>query len=411
MKRRQIEPGLLSLFRLTNGLWLLLYGTALLGDIFDPADTFTPKNLMRVLNAVIMLLYLYSGWLPHRLGRWYLPVGFLTASIGAMMAQWVEMAWRIHHGVPEELIFDDELGLVVPLFIPMIIVSAQYNFRVMIGFLLGIGALQVLLSPLFFSAGSKPVEAVWEDVIAQIIIFPVAGFLVVRVVSGQKTERAVLAEKNVQLARYATTVERLVISHERNRLARELHDTIAHALSAVAVQLEALNKQIDSDPDGAKQTLDQSRKLIRSGLQETRRALQALRASPLEDLGLALAMSQLINSVAERGGLQITLNMPSELDGLSPEVGQGIYRITEEALNNTIRHANAQNVTVALRHDQNKLCLTITDDGLGFDPDTVSQDGHYGLVGMRERALLCNGHLDIDSALVKGTTVRLTIEE
>lgn len=411
MKRGQIEPGLLSLFRLTNGLWLLLYGTALLGDVFDPADSFTPINLMRVLSAVIMLLYLYSGWLSRQLGRWYLPVGFATAVVGAILAQWVEMAWRIQHGVPAEQIFYDNLGLVVPLFIPMIIVSAQYNFRVMIGFLLAASVLQVLLSFLFFSAGSEPVEAIWEDVIGQIIIFPIAGFLVVRMVGGQKTERAALAEKNIQLTRYATTVERLVVSHERNRLARELHDTIAHALSAVAVQLEALNKQIENDPDGAKQTLDQSRMLIRSGLQETRRALQALRASPLEDLGLALAMRQLVHSVAERSGLQVALDMPDELDELSPEVEQGIYRITEEALNNIVRHASAQHAAVSLRRDPCRLCLTITDDGFGFDPDAVSQDGHYGLVGMRERALLCNGQLDINSAQVKGTTVRLIIEE
>ncbi|HEX3054111.1 MAG TPA: sensor histidine kinase [Aggregatilineaceae bacterium] len=411
MKHRQIEPGLLSLFRLTNGLWLLLYSMALLGGFFDPTDSFKPFNLLRVANAVVMLLYLYFGWLPHRLGKWYLPVGFFAAAAGAILAQWVEMEWRIQHDVPADRIFDEDLGLVVPLFIPMIIVSAQYNLRVMIGFLVGTGVLQVALSLTFLSAGSEPVGAIWGDVIAQLIILPIAGFLVVRVVGGQKTERAALAEKNVQLTHYATTVERLVVSHERNRLARELHDTIAHALSAVAVQLEALNKQIDTDPNGAKQTLDQSRKLIRSGLQETRRALQALRASPLEDLGLALAMRQLVNSVAERNGLQITLDLPDELDELSPEVEQGIYRITEEALNNTVRHARAHQATVSLAHEHYQLCLTITDNGFGFNPDDVSPNEHYGLVGMRERALLCNGHLDIESAPVIGTTVRLTIEE
>jgi signal transduction histidine kinase len=99
-----------------------------------------------------------------------------------------------------------------------------------------------------------------------------------------------LAEKNVELARYATTVEQLTISHECNRMARDLHDTLAHTLSAVAVQLEALNAQFDSDTTGARETLRRTRELTRNGLQEVRRALNALRASPLEDLGLAQAI-------------------------------------------------------------------------------------------------------------------------
>jgi signal transduction histidine kinase len=237
----------------------------------------------------------------------------------------------------------------------------------------------------------------------------VVGLVVVRLVGGQKTQREVLTEKNIQLTRYATTVERLAISHERNRMARELHDTLAHTLSAIAVQLEALNKQLDRDPDSAKHTVQQLRDLAHSGLEESRRALQALRASPLEDLGLTLAMCQLIDSVAERSGMLITRNMTSELDGLSPEIEQGVYRITEEALNNAARHAHAQNVTVSLRRELDELCLTISDDGIGFDPEAVVQNGHYGLVGMRERALLCDGKLSIDSALHTGTTIRLTV--
>lgn len=103
--------------------------------------------------------------------------------------------------------------------------------------------------------------------------------------------------------------------------------------------------------------------------------------------------------------------MSSDLDGLSPEVEQSIYRITEEALNNAARHAQAQAVTISLHREQHRLRLTVSDDGIGFDPDTVSLDDHYGLVGMRERALLCSGQLDIVSAPATGTTIRLTVED
>jgi signal transduction histidine kinase len=108
--------------------------------------------------------------------------------------------------------------------------------------------------------------------------------------------------------------------------------------------------------------------------------------------------------------LRIILDLPNELDELSPEVEQGVYRITEEALNNTVRHANARTARVSLQRDRGELRLTIADDGLGFDPETELLDGHYGLVGMRERALLCNGQLNIDSTPGTGTTVCLTVE-
>ncbi len=410
MSRTQIEPGMLSLFRLTNGLWLLLFGPNLIGAVLG-WNPLTLWALWGTLVTVVMLLYLYSGWLPHRLGRWYLPVGLLMASLGAVMQQWLEIAWRIQRDVPVELLFDENMTLFVPLFVPMIIVTAQYNFRAMIGFLLGTVVLQVSFAFVLVPIGSPTMDAIWGDVIGRIIIFPIAGLTVVRVVSRQKKERKALVEKNIELTRYATTVERLAISYERNRLARELHDTLAHTLSAVSVQLEALNAQLDSDPVGAKQTLKKSRKLTRNGLQEARRALQALRASPLEDLSLALAIRQLGESVTERSGLNITIEVPTDLGELRPEAEQSIYRITEESLNNVVRHARAQNVNVSLVHERGELRLMIADDGAGFDPEMVVQNGHYGLVGMRERALLCNGQLDIDSKPGDGTTVRLTVEE
>lgn len=410
MKRALIEPELLSLFRLINGLWLVVYGRDLLDQIGSPARPVRPLALLGTLIAVVMLLYLYSGWLQRRLGRWYLPAGLAVASTGATVAQWSNIVWGIEHSVPPNPDSIDE-QLFVLLFVPVIITAAQYNFRAVITFTLLTAAVQWILALPLASMEGAPRAFIQDDIAGRLVIYPVVGFIVVRLVAGQKTDREVLAAKNIKLTHYATTVERLAVSHERNRLARELHDTLAHTLSAVAVQLEALNKQLDKDPDNARHTIRQLQDLTRSGLQEARRALQALRASPLEDLGLTLAMRQLVASVAERSGMLITLTVSSDFDGLSPEVEQGIYRVTEEALNNAARHAHAQNVIVSLRRNRYTLYLTITDDGVGFDPETVSLDDHYGLVGMRERALLCNGQLDIDSIPGAGTTVRLTVEE
>jgi len=410
MKRAQIEPELLSLFRLMNGFWLLVYGLDLLEQTGDPAKPVRPLMVVGTLTAVIMLLYLYSGWLQRRLARWYLPVGLAIASVGSTLAQWFHIRWITDHGIqpnPDNII--EQLFML--LFVPMIITAAQYNFRAVLAFTVLTAALQWVLALPLSTLEGAPMTFIQDDIAGRMVIYPVVGFIVVRLVRGQKSDRKALAAKNVRLTQYATAVERLAISHERNRLARELHDTLAHTLSAVAVQLEALNKQLDQDPDNAQNTLKQLQELTRSGLQEARRALQALRASPLEDLGLALALRQLVESVSERSGIAIGLDAANDLDGLPPEIEQGVYRVAEEALNNAARHAHAQSVTVSLRRDSRALRLTVADDGVGFDPEAVPVDGHYGLVGMRERALLCSGHLEIASAPGKGTTVRLTVEE
>lgn len=410
MKKAQIEPGLLSLFRLTTALWLLLPGSELIGAMVTWNPPPTPWAPLGALNEVFMLLYLYSGWLRHRLGQRYLPIGLVIVSIGAIMVQWVDIAWHIERNMPLDLFSADRVSLLFHLFIPTIVVTVQYGFRTTIGFVLGTAALQLFMALAFIPFDRSAMEIVWYDVVWRVTIHLIVSFFVARLVTGQKKDRKTLTDKNVRLTQYAATVERLAISHERNRLARELHDTLAHTLSAVAVQLEAHDAQLDSDLDGAKQTLKLARKMVHNGLEEARNAVRALRASPLEDLGLALAMRHLVNAMVERSGLAISLDMPDELDELSPEVEQSIYRITEEALNNTIRHANAQHATVSLRREGGEIHLRISDDGFGFDPKTASSDGHYGLVGMHERALLCNGQLDIQSAPATGTTVRLTVE-
>ena len=122
-------------------------------------------------------------------------------------------------------------------------------------------------------------------------------------------------------------------------------------------------------------------------------------------------MRQLAEAVTERSGLTIMLEIAKDSDELPAAVEQSIYRITEEALNNVVRHAQANYVTINLHHNGPQFDLTIIDDGIGFQPETVSDNGHYGLIGMKERATLCHGQLHIKSIPGTGTTVRLTVEK
>src|SRR5689334_5255301 len=227
-------------------------------------------------------------------------------------------------------------------------------------------------------------------------------------ITRQREHRAALAEANRKLAQYAATTEQLAVSQERNRLARDLHDTLAHSLSGVSVQLEAVQALWDVNADAARKMLDQATANTRSGLTEARRALQALRAKPLEDLGLVLALSTLAESVAARAGLNLDLDVHNHLDHLAPEVEQCIYRVAQEALTNVARHAGARSLRVALTHDNGALTLTISDDGRGFDPAAVNGT-HYGLKGLRERAEMIGATLEVSSRPEQGTSIQLEI--
>jgi signal transduction histidine kinase len=237
------------------------------------------------------------------------------------------------------------------------------------------------------------------------------GYMITRIMTTQRQQRPSLAEANTKLARYAATLEQLATTRERNRLARELHGTLAHTLSAVAVEQEAVSALWDADPAQARAMLEQSLSATRIGLAETRRALQALRSSPLEDFGLALAIRQEAESVAARANLALDLHIPERLDNLPPDVEQCIYRVAQEALANVAHHAQARRVKLNLLREDGRLVLSVSDDGCGFDPDTVDTEYHLGIRGMRERAKMVGGILSIDSEPGQGVTVRLIVEE
>jgi signal transduction histidine kinase len=154
--------------------------------------------------------------------------------------------------------------------------------------------------------------------------------------------------------------------------------------------------------------LDQALEVTQNGLTEARRALHSLRASPLEDLGLALAISDMAKSTAARSNLRLELEAQNHVENLSPEVEQCVYRIAQEAVANVARHAEATSLRVSLRHDSKALILTIADDGHGFDPYQVNE-ARYGLKGLRERAEMIGAALHVDSTIKSGTTIQLVL--
>jgi signal transduction histidine kinase len=258
--------------------------------------------------------------------------------------------------------------------------------------------------------------------VLQAAMMLIVGYIIVQLVSIQREQRSALAQAyeqqaaaNRQLQQYAATLEELTISRERNRLARELHDTLAHSLSALAVQLEAVRSLWPIDPSRSRAILDEADETVRRGLMEARRALQDLRASPLQDLGLILALEDLAKAAAERSGASLELSLPRQIDAsLSSAAEQGVYRIAQEALENVVRHAEARTISVRLDQSDHKLILVVGDDGQGFVPDSQSSPptdtpDQLGIQGMQERASLIGGQLEIATQEGQGTTLQLTV--
>src|SRR5262249_51138191 len=159
----------------------------------------------------------------------------------------------------------------------------------------------------------------------------------------------------------------------------------------------------------ARTTLTRALETTRASLTDARRAIAALRAAPVEDLGLARAVQELAESAAGRAGLALDARIPGRVRGLGHEVEHAAYRIAAEAVANVVKHAAARRLGVSFEEEGPQLTLAITDDGRGFDLEAVPAD-RFGIQGMRERARAVGGTLHLASAPGAGTSVRLTLE-
>jgi signal transduction histidine kinase len=289
------------------------------------------------------------------------------------------------------------------------LVAWQYKWQYVLLVILGIAGLNFGMIWFLAELGSPPFLGGITVTLIQTIIFLAVGFSISYLMNRLKEQQQSLAEANTRLIHHASTLEHLATSRERNRVARELHDTLAHTLSGLSVQLEAVKAYWDVDPQKARSTLERSLTAAHSGLGETRRALQALRASPLDDLGLSLAVRTMVEDAAARTNLALNSSVATKLPSLSPDVEQCIYRVAQEAVANAARHAKARTLTVNLESTEGKVTLTVHDDGVGFDVEKRDKANHYGLEGMQERAQLVGGELTVTSKPGEGTTVKLVV--
>ena len=244
--------------------------------------------------------------------------------------------------------------------------------------------------------------------IARSGIFIIVGWIENRLVDLQRSQHQELEKANKKLRQSALTSEKLAQTQERNRIARELHDTLAHTLSSVSVQLEAIKALFERNPQEAQNMLSQTLQNTKNGLAETRRALVDLRASELESYGLTGAIRNLVQSAAERGGFKTEFHLDPEMDMLSEDLAHCLYRVAQEAAENVLRHAGAKKIWVSLLPEDESVVLTIKDDGSGFDSDELETD-HLGIRGMRERVEMLGGQFSVQTAKGLGTEVKAVV--
>lgn len=208
-------------------------------------------------------------------------------------------------------------------------------------------------------------------------------------------ERAKLYERSAELG----------AAEERNRIAREIHDTLAQGLAGITMQLETAEALLESDGDRARVEASVRRALeqARASLEAARHSVLDLRASALDGRSLAHALEDLARTWHADNGIDVLIEDGAP-DHIPPRVELGLYGIAREALANVERHAAAKHVRIDLLEASGSVRLIIEDDGRGFDPGRVD-DRRFGLLGMRERARLLGGRLRIESGPGKGTRV------
>ena len=210
--------------------------------------------------------------------------------------------------------------------------------------------------------------------------------------------------------RQMAEAEFAAILTERNRVAREIHDTLAQGLAATSVQLRLARKQAGGDPEALHHHLDAAQQLVRDSLEEARSSIWNTRSQVLETGDLPAALDSILKQMAEGTELKTALEVTGRPRRFAPIIENNLLRVGQEAITNAARHARARNLKVTLDFGDRQFRLIVRDDGKGFNPEQPPQSpGGFGLLGMRERAKELKSELQVRSTPDQGTEIILTV--
>ncbi|MBC7970800.1 MAG: sensor histidine kinase, partial [Verrucomicrobia bacterium] len=227
----------------------------------------------------------------------------------------------------------------------------------------------------------------------------------VNAVLSERRSREALAIANTRLRQYALRIEDQATLQERNRIARDIHDSLGHSLTAFNLHLEAALRLLQSDPEEAKALLVEAKQIGSTALKDVRQSVTALRSDPLQGRSLEDAIATLLDEFRRSTGIspscQIALKQP-----LSSDIQVTTYRIVQEALTNICKYANATAVDITLQTTPNRLQVVIQDNGQGFDPSQTTTG--FGLQGMEERTTAIAGEFKLMTAPQQGCQIHAT---
>lgn len=238
-----------------------------------------------------------------------------------------------------------------------------------------------------------------------------------------------LEDAQLQLAELALQEQELAVLRERTRLARDMHDTLGHAMVLIAVKLEAAQGLRTRDPERCDRELASTREIVRESMKELRASIANLRSPALEREPACRALSRYAHEMAGRANVHVTYDLQPDIEGLPDEIEETLWKVGQEALTNIEKHAAANNVTLHISRDTGFIVMRISDDGTGIhlpastastaypsptlahqNGETRSSTGHYGLCGMHERVEGIGGQMSIHTTpITGGTTIEVSL--
>src|SRR5438552_8638450 len=345
------------------------------------------RSVVDATDAVAGGVFLLEGQRSLRTaGIWGLPAGYIdamdaAAQAGATRPALVAISKQadvIDEDLPDRILND-------PAFAPAHSVLRDVPWKLVVTLPMIHGGRPLGALSAYFRPGQRPSE-------------PTLTFL--HAIAG-------LAASSAEIFRLVSSSQHQVALDERQRLARELHDSVSQALYGIALGARSARNRLARDPQRAVEPLDYVLSLAEAALTDMRSLILELQPESLEREGLVGALAKRAEAIKGRYDIDVRTDVPDE-PPIPLDTKQAIYRIAQEALHNLVKHSRAKHASLRLRSDRDALTMEVADDGEGFDPSR-SYPGHFGLPSMRERAESGGGELQIESRPGEGTTVRVRV--
>lgn len=373
--------------------WILLAFCAL-GELiawkYGPPDPAAPNLIVSVI--MVCIVGLLSFFVPVRSGYWdkicflFLELVLLSGAAGAGLARLTFPLFMVV--IAKACLILDTRGIVI---------TGIAGFLAQVGY----GSYKMLISNVSLQENPWDIENIITIFFGSLLLTYAA--IVLMILVGMLTLALVAAQKSKHEAELLSNeVELLAVELERTRIAREIHDSLGHTLTSLNIQLEVARKFQGRDAQRAAEALETAKQLAEQSLKDVRTAVHSIRT---EDFDFKRSVESLLEDARNSQELEVRLSI--DLPEISPAIGYQLYRVIQECITNVLKHANANQVKVVLKHDDKNIEIEVSDNGRGWDQQKDTKG--FGIKGMRERVESLHGTVSIVSQPDKGTLCQMSI--